>query len=123
MKEFLPCLNKVINQSIGRSINQSMIMIPSPPPGRRCVEVASPTQRWFVLSRCRCYPGHSVTFENMGATVSYPTPTFSSSRTVVVTGGNTGIGYETAKAIATMGARVIIACRSEERANEVMIER
>lgn len=57
----------------------------------------------------------------MGATSSSPTPALAlpSSRTVIVTGGNTGIGYETSKAIAQMGARVIIACRSEERAKEV----
>ena len=55
----------------------------------------------------------------MGASSSYPTPALPSSRTVIVTGGNTGIGYETAKAIARMGARVIIACRSEEKAKEV----
>ena len=34
----------------------------------------------------------------------------------VVTGGNCGIGYATAKALALLGAHVIIACRSEERA-------
>ena len=56
----------------------------------------------------------------MGASSSYPTPALPSTRTVIVTGGNTGIGYETAKAIARMGARVIIACRSEERAKEVL---
>lgn len=56
----------------------------------------------------------------MGASSSYPAPALSSSRTVIVTGGNTGIGYETAKAIARMGARVIIACRSEERAKEAI---
>lgn len=55
----------------------------------------------------------------MGASSSNATPALPSSRTVIVTGGNTGIGYETAKAIARMGARVIIACRSEERAKEV----
>ena len=57
----------------------------------------------------------------MGASSSYPTSlALPSTRTVIVTGGNTGIGYETAKAIARMGARVIIACRSEERAKEVL---
>ena len=55
----------------------------------------------------------------MGASSSNTTPTLPPSRTVIVTGGNTGIGYETAKAIVRMGARVIIACRSEERAKEV----
>ena len=37
-----------------------------------------------------------------------------SGRVSVVTGGNTGIGYETAKGLAVLGAHVVIACRSEE---------
>jgi NAD(P)-dependent dehydrogenase (short-subunit alcohol dehydrogenase family) len=37
-------------------------------------------------------------------------------KVAVITGGNTGIGYATAKALAMLGAHVIIACRSEERA-------
>ena len=42
-----------------------------------------------------------------------------SGRVAIVTGGNNGIGYETAKALAVMGAHTIIACRSKERAEEV----
>lgn len=47
--------------------------------------------------------------------MSYPTVDLCG-KVAVVTGGNTGIGYETAKALAVMGAQTIIACRSEERA-------
>ena len=34
------------------------------------------------------------------------------SKTIIVTGANTGIGFETAKALAQAGAKVILACRS-----------
>ncbi len=36
-------------------------------------------------------------------------------KTVVVTGGNSGIGYETAAALGAMGARVLITARNPER--------
>lgn len=54
----------------------------------------------------------------MGNRLSYPVVDLSG-RVAVVTGGNNGIGYETAKALAAMGAHTIIACRSKERAEEV----
>jgi NAD(P)-dependent dehydrogenase (short-subunit alcohol dehydrogenase family) len=36
-------------------------------------------------------------------------------RTAVVTGASTGIGFETARALAAHGARVVLACRDEDR--------
>lgn len=36
-------------------------------------------------------------------------------RTAVVTGANAGLGYETALGLATLGARVVLACRSRDR--------
>ncbi|KAJ8031750.1 WW domain-containing oxidoreductase [Holothuria leucospilota] len=54
----------------------------------------------------------------MGGKPSVPEERIPPERTFIVTGGNTGIGYETAKKIAQLGGRVIIACRSEERATD-----
>ena len=47
-------------------------------------------------------------------------PTFKSGKrldgkTVVITGGNAGIGYETAKDMYRRGARVVILCRDRNR--------
>lgn len=37
-------------------------------------------------------------------------------KTIVITGANTGLGFEAAKVLAEKGARVIIGCRSEDKA-------
>ncbi|KAG8734665.1 hypothetical protein FRC10_011547 [Ceratobasidium sp. 414] len=39
-------------------------------------------------------------------------------KTAIVTGANSGIGYECARALAGMGARVILACRNESKGEE-----
>lgn len=54
----------------------------------------------------------------MGARFSYPTVDLKD-KVSVVTGGNQGIGYNTARTLAAMGSHVIIGCRSEERATQV----
>ncbi len=41
-------------------------------------------------------------------------------RVFVVTGANTGIGAETAKALAARGGRVVLACRSEDKTRPVI---
>ncbi|HVO24236.1 MAG TPA: oxidoreductase [Candidatus Margulisiibacteriota bacterium] len=39
-----------------------------------------------------------------------------SGKTIIVTGGNSGIGYEAAKQLARKGARLVLACRDMEKA-------
>ena len=39
-------------------------------------------------------------------------------RTYVITGANSGLGFETAKRIAAKGHRVILACRNMEKGSE-----
>ena len=38
----------------------------------------------------------------------------------IVTGANTGVGFETARILAARGARVLLACRDERRAEAAM---
>ncbi|MDE2403298.1 MAG: SDR family NAD(P)-dependent oxidoreductase [Sphingomonadales bacterium] len=41
-------------------------------------------------------------------------------RTAIVTGANTGIGFEIARALAGKGARVLLGCRDEDKARQAM---
>ena len=50
--------------------------------------------------------------------MSYPEEDLTG-KVAIVTGGNTGIGYETAKALVRLGAHTFIGCRSKERAEAV----
>jgi NAD(P)-dependent dehydrogenase (short-subunit alcohol dehydrogenase family) len=43
-------------------------------------------------------------------------------RTAVITGGNTGLGFQVAQILAGRGARVIIACRDREKARRAVAE-
>ncbi|QCH14814.1 SDR family NAD(P)-dependent oxidoreductase [Synechococcus sp. CB0101] len=43
-------------------------------------------------------------------------------RTALITGANSGLGLETARALAQRGARVVLACRSLERAEQARAE-
>lgn len=43
-----------------------------------------------------------------------------SGKVAFVTGANTGIGYEAARVLAERGARVLLGCRSEDKANEAI---
>ena len=54
----------------------------------------------------------------MGGRLSHPDADLKD-KVVIVTGGNTGIGYETSKALAFMGAHAIIVCRSTEKGQQV----
>ncbi|XP_060069588.1 dehydrogenase/reductase SDR family member on chromosome X-like [Ylistrum balloti] len=56
----------------------------------------------------------------MGSTPSFPRLSIPKDTISVVTGGNAGIGYHTAKWLAMMGGTVIIACRSEEKAKQAI---
>ena len=43
-----------------------------------------------------------------------------SGKTIVITGANTGLGYEAARVLSAKGARVIIACRSQQKAEDAI---
>lgn len=58
---------------------------------------------------------------NKSAKLSLPENISLNNVTAIVTGANRGIGYRITFALARMGATVILACRSQEGANEVKI--
>lgn len=45
-----------------------------------------------------------------------------SGKTIIVTGANTGIGFEAAKVLAAKGARVLLACRSQAKADAAIAQ-
>jgi NAD(P)-dependent dehydrogenase (short-subunit alcohol dehydrogenase family) len=51
----------------------------------------------------------------MASPASVPVPD-QTGRTIVITGANSGLGFETAKRLAAAGAHVVLACRDEQKA-------
>jgi NAD(P)-dependent dehydrogenase (short-subunit alcohol dehydrogenase family) len=45
-----------------------------------------------------------------------------SGKVAIVTGANTGLGFETAKVLARKGAQVVMACRNAKKAEEAMMK-
>lgn len=43
-------------------------------------------------------------------------------KVVIITGANSGIGFETAKELAKRGAKIILACRNLEKANDAILK-
>ena len=43
-------------------------------------------------------------------------------KTILITGANTGLGYETALALYEAGAHVVLACRSQQKADDTLIK-
>ena len=41
-------------------------------------------------------------------------------KTIFITGANTGIGYDTARVLAERGAKILLGCRSETKADEAI---
>lgn len=77
------------------------------------------TQR-LDLKKFFCQTVVNRSSRNMGGRASFPIVKIPKDHIFVVTGANTGLGFEIAKWSAMMGATVILACRSEERARQAM---
>ena len=59
---------------------------------------------------------------SLGRSVRFTSTPSLNGKTVIITGGNTGIGLETAKQLAKYGAEVFIACRDEGRGKKALEE-
>ena len=53
---------------------------------------------------------------------SIPPKQFTKDQTIVITGGNTGLGYEVAKYLSSYGAKVILACRNLETGQNAALQ-
>ena len=75
-------------------------------------EVSNPNVLW------RYHPSEEISHENTDKGIlqsASPLIPMMNGKTCVITGANSGIGKETAKALLGMGARVVMVCRDRER--------
>ncbi|CAK9304985.1 unnamed protein product [Gordionus sp. m RMFG-2023] len=76
--------------------------------------------RQFLLSRNRDYC--SFILKNLQSSSVTSVTRLLRGRTVIVTGANSGIGRSAALQLAKLGARVVLACRNMDKANEARVE-
>jgi len=53
---------------------------------------------------------------------SISAPQFTKDQTIIITGGNTGLGYEAAKYLANCGGKIILACRNGDAGKRAALE-
>ena len=103
---------------------------PRPPEHRDhapCVRGARRPARWRTALTMLCLVAATACSAGRSSAQGAPPPDWNvadmpaqDGRVVVVTGGTSGIGFETAKALAAAGAQVVIAARNAERGAEAV---
>ncbi len=91
----------------------------SGPPCGRLTENCHATCRYYVIYRREQVKSIIKIREEYKMYSEHDVPD-QSGKTVFITGANTGLGFETARILALHGARVLIGCRSAEKAEKAM---